>query len=487
MRFYILLAFCFLNVSINAQSSFCGTGIYDQAQLMTLRENLPQYEKTDHGLIYIPLQVHNVGNDNAVGFFSNLIIFEALCTLNQDFLPSGIQFYLENEINYIRNTSWNDHADFEKGEEMMLKNNYPNIINCYLVANPAGNCGYYTYRGDGVALSKNCVGKNSHTWAHELGHYFSLPHTFYGWEGIRYSNGKLTEDYQSQVFTSIENVERKNCKFQADNFCDTDPDYISNRWTCSGDGFSGSILRDTKDSTFRVDGSLFMSYSNDDCMKRFSGDQMKAMLNYYNGPRANLKRSNVIPNILVQNPISLNFPIDSVVIPSSKILLSWQAVPNATYYSLQISRTENFTVIVKNLMLNTPYVELDSLISNKNYWWKVRAFSEFDFCGIASEVGLFRTDQIVSSENPLNGNNKSILIPNPVFGDQNFIIQNGKDFNSESFVLSSSFGHQFELYDIKEIGDHLMFSIKDLPEGIYILSTKKVSAFKPARLVIKTK
>lgn len=487
MRFYTLLAFCLLNVSANAQSSFCGTGIEDQAYLLNLRAANFNIDKADQGIIYIPLQIHNVGNDNAVGFFSNLIIFESLCTLNQDFLPSGMQFYLENEINYIRNTSWNDHPEFQKGEEMMLKNNYPNVVNCYLVANPAGNCGYYTYRGDAVALSKNCVGKNSHTWAHELGHYFSLPHTFYGWEGIRYSNGKATEDYQSQVFTSIENVERKNCKFQADNFCDTEPDYISNRWTCSGDGFSGSILKDTKDSTFRVDGTLFMSYSNDECMKRFSADQMSAMLNYYNGPRANLKRVNVNPKYIASNPIALNFPIDSVVIPPAKIILSWQAIPNATYYNLQISRTENFTVVVKNLMVNTPYVELDSLISNKNYWWKVRAFSAFDFCGSSSEVGLFRTDQIVSSDDQIAANIKSIVIPNPISENQNFMLQNGKALASEDFILTSSIGKQYELFNKEVMGDHLIFTLYDTKPGVYVLSTRKASAFKPVKLVIKNK
>lgn len=90
----------------------------------------------------------------------------------------------ENEVNYIDNSKWDSHPRFEAGIEMMKINNIKNVINCYIVTDPAGNCGYFAYEGDAVALSKTCLGKSSHTWAHELGHYFSLPHTFLDGKGL---------------------------------------------------------------------------------------------------------------------------------------------------------------------------------------------------------------------------------------------------------------------------------------------------------------
>lgn len=108
-----------------------------------------------------------------------------------------------------------------------------------------------------------------------------------------------------------------------------------------------------------------MSYSNDDCMNRFSSDQMVAMEKNINGQRSYLKRTNVLPKFIEKTGIELHFPIDSQVVSTSKILISWEPKANAKYYIIQISRTENFTVVIKNLLLTNPYVEIDSLIQEK--------------------------------------------------------------------------------------------------------------------------
>ncbi|MBK8955639.1 MAG: T9SS type A sorting domain-containing protein [Saprospiraceae bacterium] len=406
------LAFMAAN-SLFAQAEFCGTRVEDQQQALNSIEGVEHFFRQDQTITYIPIMVHNVTNDNSSSFFAAWPLFETMCTLNSDFLPTGFQFYLEKDFNYIRNSEWNNHEEFNKGEEMMIESNEPAMVNCYLVSDPAGNCGYFTYRGDGVALNKTCLGKFSHTWAHELGHFFSLPHTFYGWEGIRYTNSKKTSDYQSDVFRQIENVVRAQCKRQADYFCDTYPDYISYRWNCNQNGESNLIMRDVNDSTFRADGTLFMSYSDDQCMNRFSTEQMDAMYKSYNGPREELKRSDVVPVFFNQSSLSLEFPVDSIVVPSRNLEVSWEAVPNASYYVLQISRTQNFSVIIKNLLLTTNKINIDSLTQGKNYWWRVRAYTNFEFCGIESATGYFRTEsEIVGTE---EFSNEGIQVyPNPV-------------------------------------------------------------------------
>ncbi|MBK8484168.1 MAG: T9SS type A sorting domain-containing protein [Saprospiraceae bacterium] len=487
MKLISCLVLVSFHLGIFAQSNFCGTSIHDEAKIIEDQKQYISSGNQDQATQYIPLKVHNVSNDNSIGFFAPWALFETLCTLNEDFAPSGIQFFLDNDFNYIRNTSWNDHEAFEKGEEMMEQSNFPNVVNCYLVTNPAGNCGYFTYSGDAVALGKNCLGKQSHTWAHELGHYFSLPHTFFGWEGIKYSNSKKTQDFQSQVFTSIENVERDFCKNQADRFCDTHPDYISNRWTCAPDGFSGNILRDTRDSTFRADGSLFMSYSNDDCMNRFSSDQMVAMEKNINGQRSYLKRTNVLPKFIEKTGIELHFPIDSQVVSTSKILISWEPKANAKYYIIQISRTENFTVVIKNLLLTNPYVEIDSLIQGKNYWWRVRAFSEFDFCGAESAPGIFKTKAIVNLENQFY-DTELALIPNPASSFDRIQLDVNNLFTENLKVEIRNLNAQLISINTPEIiGSKQILQLNYMPDGVYIihLSDKIHSIAK--KLIIKNK
>lgn len=474
----MMKAFAFLIAnSLFAQSEFCGTRIEDQQQALNDIEGLPNVNRTDNAITYIPLMVHNVTNDNSNSFFAAWPLFETLCTLNSDFLPTGFQFYLERGINYIKNSEWNNHEDFSKGEEMMIESNVPEMVNCYLVSDPAGNCGYFTYSGDGVALNKTCLGKYSHTWAHELGHFFSLPHTFYGWEGIRYSSSKKTSEYQGDVFRQIENVVRAQCKRQADYFCDTNPDYISYRWTCNQDGFSSLIMRDVNDSTFRADGTLFMSYSNDQCMNRFSNEQMEAMHKSLNGPRAELKRPDVIPSFIAQSKFQLTFPSDSLTVVSKNLDVSWEKVENATYYVLQISRTSNFSVVVKNLLLTENSVNIDSLTQGKSYWWRVRAYSDFDFCGIESAVGYFKTQADVVTTQQLSANELH-LFPNPLRNSEKLQISFPENINTNlitNIQLVDTKGGNFTNVAFSKTQNGILVDLKQVSSGFYLINVRTLA------------
>lgn len=453
------------------QSQFCGTSYETQYQAMESISSVQDQYLKDQGTIYIPLKVHSLTNDNSSSFYSAWPLFETLCTLNEDFEPSGIQFFLEEDINYIKNTSWNNHEEYKKGEEMMKKNNVDGMVNCYLVSNPAGNCGYYTYQGDGVALNKTCLGITSHTWAHELGHFFTLPHTFIGWEGIRYSSSKKTSEYQNDVSRRIENVDRTECNKQADNFCDTEPDYISYRWTCSENGFSSTKLRDTRDSLFTVDGSLFMSYSNDQCMNRFSIEQMAAMHKSINGPRSELLRPDVIPKFIPAQPIVLNTPLDSSLTGSSDVLFSWEEVPNAKYYVLQISRTPNFSIIIKNLLLDTNQTIIDSILGGKDYWWRVRAYSEFDFCGTESQVMNFRTESVISSSSDHIKEKNMRIYPNPVSAGKKLTIGLDSKINNIYHIrFNTAQGREIDIVDYVKYSNNLLVNTENLIPGLYVIT-----------------
>lgn len=486
MRCFLIASLLALADMATAQLPFCGTRTSDQQHMLDAVQFQAGRGRKDQGTVYIPLKVHSVTNDGSTSHYSAWALFESLCTLNADFLPSGIQFFLEEDIHYIANTSWNHHPEYEKGEEMMLQNNVPGMVNCYIVSDPAGNCGYFTYAGDAVALNKSCLGVRSHTWAHELGHFFSLPHTFYGWEGVDYSNGKKTSEYQSRVSTQIENKERILCRHQADRFCDTYPDYISNRWTCSPDGFSQIIMRDLHDSTFRADGSLFMSYSGDLCMNRFSADQMDAMHQSIEGPRFDLQRPDILPRSLGADSLNLIYPGEGQTVGGKKLQLTWEKVAGASYYVLQISRTNNFSVVIKNHLLRTNAALIDSLTPGKDYWWRVRAYNEFVFCGIESSVGTFTTESLPVSVWDQGEPHRTLIIsPNPVVsGSYVQVMTADRQYGNGPAELHDLQGNVFAKLNPIWQGEICYLQIPPEAKGMFILRLITSSGPSQTKLII---
>ncbi len=465
---FLLFNFICFYYQTNAQSlNFCGTSFQTQKNIIQLAKNkFTSSEIESNALVYIPIQVHMVLNDNGTTDMGPLRLRESICTLNSDFLPTGFQFYMEDEVHYILSSKWNDH-DYNNGLEMMRKNNVSNVVNVYLVNNPAGNCGYFTYDGDAVALSKSCTGKASHTWAHEFGHYFSLPHTFFGWEGINYESSKPTSDYQNKVFTRIESLERLNCQTQADNFCDTNPDYISYRWGCNGEDSSMLLQFDVNGKPFRSDGSLYMSYASDNCMSRFSDEQMRAMRSNYNTSRTDLHRNTTLKALIKNEPYQIS-PIDSSI-TKTNVGFYWDKVENAEAYLFQLSKTSTFTVLIRNTTLSQNYLSVDSLLNGKRYYWRIIPICRQDFCTDVLKSATFLVD-INASINYTESDNL-IIYPNPVMQGQVIEIHLQNHIDQKSIKIFTANG--VVVNDITELQfyqNSVILNTSKLQPGVYAIS-----------------
>lgn len=365
--------------------------------------------------LFVGLQIHLLARDNGSGRFSPDRLLDAFCRLNLDFADSGVRFFFKNDWNLIDSTGWYQHETIEQGIDMMLTNNVPGALNAYFAANVADNCGYnLPYAG--VAVSHGCGGPNSHTWAHEVGHALSLPHPFIGWEGKVYNIANPTPDTLTYDYTHfhdsletqipapldtalVEYLDGSNCAIAADRICDTKPDYLSYRWDCDGQSNSLVQQKDPSGATFYSDGTLFMSYSNDNCSNRFSDDQIAIMRATLQTEKADWLVNGTPEGDITEIPELLS-PVGGQLTPFNGTVLQWSAVPNATRYVVQVSRFANFIVKEVDVVTAGTTYTIGQLPNNLTYYWRVRPFNDWYACTELTEDASFKTADISAAAEP---------------------------------------------------------------------------------------
>lgn len=366
-KLFILL-FIFSNVvtngqEINLNTYGCGTvTTSEEVSAIYSTINLPPLRKTA-GTDTVPITVHIVGDNDGGGYYRLDVLFRVLCTLNDKYKPVGFYFYVNWPIRYINNSSYYQH-DISTGIAMMRANNVSNTVNVYFVKDPNGTCGYYTPSGLAIAINTGCAGINSTTLTHEIGHFFGLPHTFFGWED---DNTPLNPE-------KVTRGSGKNCDFAGDGFCDTDADYLSDRWSCPYKG----TKTDVNGERYHPDSSLYMSYAADACMKRFSNQQISWMQGTLASDKySGLRQGEHVSYAELGTP-ELLYPTDSI--HTNLPYLIWNKVQGAEYYYVRITNTGTPTVILETTTADT-VLKLDfSMVENRSYSARISALSSVNVC-----------------------------------------------------------------------------------------------------------
>ncbi len=460
---------------------------YQRGEIATVRSSMP---------LTMPIKLHIVGQSDGGGRAPWSRIISAFQLLNADFATAQINFCLDGEINYINNNSFYDH-NFSSGATMMGLNNRPNTINVYFVGNPAGACGYYSPSRDAVAIGNNCLGGGDHTFAHEMGHFLSLPHTFDGWEGIEID--ELPIDAPAPIFQGgrrVEKADGSNCATAGDGFCDTDADYIADRWPCNGAGFYRDSLLDPDTVKFAVPAFNIMSYALDNCVTSFTDEQRDAMVTNANS-RGNLQ---LPPN---PNPVAASTEGLNLVEPANgdleavdqlAVRLSWTAAPNADFYLVQINRTPFFGSVLHHELVayDTTVVVTpsNSIEQGVRYYWRVLPQSRCNLTAAASGSRNFRVTDIVSAVNDPALDAALQVFPNPATAStQQLRIQASQLPSSEAahlalFNLDGKLLKQVQ--NVATAGGNLQYNmeINQLPAGVYVLRLRQGDRFVNRRLVI---
>lgn len=460
----ILLAIFFPFLT-QAQVNFCGTE-QNVEQMQWLREFQHSYSPSgvrSGETYYVPIKIHVVGTDDGAGYLGVGTIIQNMCDLNAQFEPTGFVFYLDGDLDYISNTSYYTH-DWYSGYAMMAENNVSGAVNMYYVEDPAGNCGYFSYSGDAVAIAKSCGGIGNTTIAHELGHFFSLPHTFYGWE------------YGTPSIDDQETVDGSNCESAGDGFCDTPPDYASYRWYCS----SPPVFTDPNGAEFTPDGTNMMSYADDPCMVQFQEDQQAAMQANLTGPR-NYLLSGDAPVYVDLDSATLSEPADGAAgLYPNHVELKWNAVPGATYYEVTIALNMAFTALANSFLVSDTSILLTELASERKYYWKVRPVGALNYCETYSGAWSFTTgfELLSDVEAHIESQNTMRIYPNPAQPDVPVTISVNSESRIEGEIILMHVNGEKVLtrrVDTNTGNGNFTLQLPQLVSGIYVVMLKENS------------
>lgn len=504
MKIKYFLALCFAALSgsfLSAQTEApvlprCGVGLEEGALIMerlfenrrkVSTEQIQQF-RNSRAIKYIPLKLHIVGDNNGNGYVSIDNAMASLCDLNNDFASQDIQFYFKditNSINYINNTGIYNNGASISSQSVMWSNKASNCLNIFIspsVQNQVAS--YYTGAYDFVFLLNQMANGSSSTSSHEVGHFFDLPHTFYGWEGTdvtQYGTGNVpasvggapTERFARSGACS-------NCATAGDGHCDTPADYMSDRANCP---FSQGV-KDACGVAIDPTESLIMSYYADICVDSFTPEQKNTMAadiivrgwNSFPSPNPS--------NAVTGTGMTATYPTNGSAVPLSDITLTWGAVPGATAYIVTVDRTL-FGTPVENIARTIVYgsnsytIPQALLAQPRTYTWKVKPFNQLSYCG-AYATFTFNTTLASGMETNFSESAELRILSNPVSSAAAEILVSLPQEMVAGIKLYSMDGKQVANIENVQLfaGDNVqLLDVSTLTAGIYmvVVSTEKGS------------
>lgn len=497
MKTSVIVLLTFFSVSITAQfpAGFCGL---TQDEMVELSQRIADNRKfaDETGFIrgndvkYVPVRFTIVRPANGTGGVSEKNILRLMCRLNEDYAPQNIRFYFKDDFKYMNNDLVNTDPRSSGGSNIMRNNKDALAMNIYLVADiktdGAGIVyGYYHTQHDYLVIRNNQVNYDSETTAHEIGHFFSLNHTFFGWECEAYdrnTHGDTVRIVNSPCIPSIqvELVNKSNCDSAADGMCDTPPDYnFGFGWPNSCPEFTTRVY-DRNGERINPSQNNFMSYFFGCNDYHFTPNQMTAIAADLASFRRNyLKNTYAPPALEVSADVNYLFPINMEEVDRTQpIVLDWAPVDGATHYILEYAPSPSFTqTTTKRFVVNTDSYEIpaNDLTANANFYWRILPYNPTVTCNSSASPAVFKATNMLAI-NSLDEVANWTVTPNPaVSGSELNLFINAPvsldidvDFQTISGVAVSSIRNK----KINSGDNEFSIPMTNVPSGIYLVTIK---------------
>ena len=456
MKYFLILLVSMMTLNSYGQRQICGT--HDDGSMMKRLEAnkllMAQQisNRSDNDWIYIPLQFHIVTPANGEGGIDELKILDELCTINKNYTPHKMKFYLTPEFNYIQNNALYDDPGSAFAEAKIKTSKNKSAVNIFLVndigsgSSPGQILGYFSPLLDVVVIRNNQVGINAQTVSHELGHFFSLAHPFDGWGETPYN--PATHGNPVNILTIKENgknyviefMNKSNCNDAADKLCDTPPDYnfglVDPEQDCK---LNGPFLDYNQDTIVTMENNYMGYFFN--CGKyQFTPMQEVAMRADYLHTLRSYIRTGVIPDTMLIDPATFNVVSpqnNEITTYFNEVTLDWDDMPNASDYVVTIYAPSDPSNIFK-YFVKTSEVTVTELAKNKKYYWHVRPFNNGNTCNSKLGGYSFKTGGYgVGIHEEFADGEDFTIFPNPVTNQQVYIYSKKSVKNIEVEVYNS--------------------------------------------------
>ena len=509
--FAIALAAIFLIITdVSSQSrGVCGT--IDKTLADRVEHNRKHYSSMSRSedIIYVPIKFHSTAKDNGSGRVKYSAILNQICRLNEDYLNSdaNVIYYIQDGVNEIDNSAiYSSSGNPAVTPLMKAQKNGPgkNAMNIFITENADHDgqslgvtLGYYTSAYDWVVIRKQELVSVSSTLTHEGGHFLSLPHTFYGWEfgeGDPY-DPQLHGDTVNLVncpgtSLPIELMDRSNCEFAADKFCDTPPDF--NFGFGNQCNFNYDVWDRNFDKVIPMKNN-YMSYFDNCPDFRFTAEQIGAVRADLSSPERAYLISDYIPNTTaITDTVILNSP--SITNESGQyepthydnVTIDWNPVPGASRYLLQVSKgsTTNSYILNSNQTSKT----FTDWKKNSYYLCVIKPFNEGNTCSEEKNITIHTTG-IGTAVKAIKEINNFEISPNPIRKDEMIHVSVDATSNFIATIqISSINGTIVSTHrDINFVSGTNNYDINtsDLSKGLYLITVKNNLGTSTKKIIVQ--